>query len=109
MFILCLAYAWLLSDYNRGTESHRAELVAVATEAPKKAAKHHTPIAATADGSTRYVAVAGDTVRRLARRFLGANTKTNRDAIIAMNPSLRKNPNNVKIGMTYVIPQRAKS
>jgi len=67
------------------------------------------PAAPTADGPTKYVAVAGDTVSGLAHRFLGSNNKANLAAIIALNPSLQQNPNNVTIGKTYLIPRRTKS
>lgn len=61
----------------------------------------------TATASLRaYKAVSGDTVSRLAGRFLGANTRTNRQAIIDANPSLQKNVNRIIVGQTYFIPVR---
>jgi nucleoid-associated protein YgaU len=58
----------------------------------------------TANGMAEYKADAGDTVSRLAAKFLGANTKANRDLIIAANPSLKDNPDKIIVGRTYMIP-----
>jgi LysM repeat protein len=60
--------------------------------------------AATLAGGKAYKAQAGDTLSKLAGRFMGGNTKANRDAIIAANPSLQKNPDVVVAGKTYIIP-----
>ena len=35
---------------------------------------------------------------------MGGNTKANRDALVAANPSLQQNANMVIVGRTYVIP-----
>lgn len=51
-----------------------------------------------------YVAVSGDNVARMARRFLGADTKANRDLIIAANDVLKRDPTKVVVGKTYRIP-----
>ncbi len=51
-----------------------------------------------------YVAQSGDSVSRMASRLLGANTKTNRQAIIDANPSLQDDPDVVIVGQTYSIP-----
>jgi len=51
-----------------------------------------------------YEAVVGDTVSKMATRFLGANTKPNRDAIINANPSLKDAPDKIIVGQTYKIP-----
>ena len=40
----------------------------------------------------------------MAGRFMGGNSKANRDAIVSANPSLKSNPNNLIVGKTYVIP-----
>ncbi len=52
----------------------------------------------------QYKAEANDSVSSMARKFLGANTKPNRDAIIAANPSLQQNPDLIIAGKTYLIP-----
>jgi len=49
-------------------------------------------------------AAPGDTLSRLAARYMGANSKANRDAIIQANPSLQKDPNKILADQTYVIP-----
>lgn len=55
-------------------------------------------------GGQEYKAEAGDSVSRMAQKFYGSNTKTHRDAIVAANPSLQKNPDRVIVGHTYMIP-----
>jgi nucleoid-associated protein YgaU len=62
---------------------------------------------APATGQRTYKIVEGDTVSKLAGRFMGGNTKANRDAIIRANPSLQRNPDVVVVGQTYVIPATA--
>lgn len=56
------------------------------------------------NGFREYRAVEGDTVSRMASRFLGENTPANRDLIVRANPSLQKNPDIVVSGRTYNIP-----
>lgn len=51
----------------------------------------------------------GDNLSKLAARYLGSNTKANRDAIIRVNPSLQANPNIVVVGKVYNIPTPAAS
>jgi nucleoid-associated protein YgaU len=58
-------------------------------------------------GKQHYVAQAGDTLNKMAARLMGANTKANRAAIIAANPSLKQNPDRVTVGASYVIPGAA--
>jgi nucleoid-associated protein YgaU len=53
---------------------------------------------------TKYVAAEGDTLNKLAGRFLGGNTKVNRDAIMAANPFMKGDPNRIIVGRTYIIP-----
>ncbi|HWE03177.1 MAG TPA: LysM peptidoglycan-binding domain-containing protein [Tepidisphaeraceae bacterium] len=65
------------------------------------------PTPPTVNGARQYVAVPGDTLSKLAGRFLGVNTKTNRDAIVAVNPALKQNPNNIIVGRTYLIPGKS--
>jgi nucleoid-associated protein YgaU len=60
--------------------------------------------AALPPGAKQYKAEAGDSVSRLAARFLGGNTTANRNAIIAANPTLQKNPDIIVSGRTYVMP-----
>ena len=51
----------------------------------------------------KYVAQTGDTVAGLAGNLLGADTKTNRNSIIADNTSLQQDPNHLVAGQTYTI------
>jgi nucleoid-associated protein YgaU len=74
--------------------------------------KSNSPPAA--GGSTlvagkKYTALAGDTVSKMAGRFMGGNTQANRDAIQRANPTLAKNINNVVIGHVYIIPEASGS
>jgi LysM repeat protein len=52
----------------------------------------------------QYKAEDGDTVSRMAAKFLGENTRDNRQAIIDANPSLQEDPDRVIVGKSYVIP-----
>ncbi len=58
----------------------------------------------TATSGREYRAVSGDNLNRIAAKMPGGNTKANRDAIIAANPSLKANPNLIVAGRTYVLP-----
>jgi nucleoid-associated protein YgaU len=51
-----------------------------------------------------YEAVAGDTLSKMAGRFMGSNSKANRQAIIDANPSLKDAPDKVIAGHEYNIP-----
>jgi LysM repeat protein len=67
------------------------------------------PPAAGSTAPSRYKAAEGDTVSRMAAKFLGGNTRANRQAIIDANPSLQEDPNRVIVGHSYVIPARGES
>jgi LysM repeat protein len=62
------------------------------------------PIAPAVAANRSYVAVSGDSVSKMAARFLGSSTKTTRNLIIQANPSLQQNPDMVVAGQTYIIP-----
>jgi nucleoid-associated protein YgaU len=51
-----------------------------------------------------YTAEPGDSLSKIALKALGANTRANRAAIIALNPSLKENPNMIVVGRVYAIP-----
>lgn len=55
-------------------------------------------------GPFEYKAEQGDTLSKLAGKYLGGNTKTNRELIVRANPSLKDNPDKIVVGHTYVIP-----
>ncbi len=55
-------------------------------------------------GPRKYTAQSGDTLSHMAARFMGGNTKANRDAIIKANASLAEDPNKIIAGRVYVIP-----
>ena len=56
-----------------------------------------------ASGEVQYIAREGDTVSQLAIALLGSDSKENRAAVIAANPSLQSNPDRVLEGYTYSI------
>ncbi len=51
-----------------------------------------------------YKAEPGDSLSKIAMKVMGSGNKTNRDAIVALNPSLQANPDRVIVGRTYRIP-----
>jgi nucleoid-associated protein YgaU len=60
-------------------------------------------------GIREYKAEAGDSLSRIAARLLGANTKTNRQAIIKLNASLQQDPDKVVVGQKYLVPAAAEA
>jgi nucleoid-associated protein YgaU len=60
-------------------------------------------------GPKQYRAEDGDTVSRMALKFLGGNTRANREAIINANPSLQDDPDKVIVGKMYKIPVRGQA
>ena len=87
-------------------EAFKEEIVQVGSDGAPKSEPTKPTIAAAAlpPGARHYKAAAGDTLSRMASRFLGSDTKANRDAILAVNPTLQKNPDIIVLGRTYVIP-----
>ena len=55
----------------------------------------------------QHKAEVGDSLSRMASRFMGSDTKANRDAIIKANPTLEANPDMIIAGRTYSIPVTA--
>lgn len=86
--------------------AHGEEIVSAGAAPGGTPPANPNPPPPTVNGARQYVAVSGDTLSKLAGRFLGGNTRANRSAIIALNPSLKQNPNNVIVGKTYMIPPR---
>ena len=58
----------------------------------------------TTTAAREYKAAAGDTLSRLAGQLPGGNVKANREAVVALNPTLQKDPNKVIVGRTYLLP-----
>jgi nucleoid-associated protein YgaU len=76
---------------------------------PRNNGQDHPPAPPTTDdrastGGKQYTAEAGDSVSKMASKLMGGNTKTNREALIAANATLKQNPNNVIVGKVYTIP-----
>jgi nucleoid-associated protein YgaU len=55
-------------------------------------------------GPSKYKAQPGDSVSRMAAKFLGSSSVENRQAIVDANPSLQDDPDRVIVGQSYVIP-----
>ena len=68
--------------------------VADATPADNQSAEadYKPSVRVTPDGTLQYVARTGDTLSQLAVAFLGADSKINRDAVVAANESLQADP-----------------
>jgi nucleoid-associated protein YgaU len=62
----------------------------------------NTPVAVA--GPSKYKAQPGDSVSRMAAKFLGSSSVENRQAIVDANPSLQDDPDRVIVGQSYVIP-----
>jgi LysM repeat protein len=72
------------------------------TVTPQPGTTRNTPLAA--NNAREYKAQPGDTLSRIASLLPGGNTKANRDAVVALNPALAKDPNKVIAGRTYLLP-----
>ena len=51
-----------------------------------------------------YKAQPGDSLSKLASKYLGSASKANREAIVRANPSLQQNPDKIVAGRTYYLP-----
>jgi hypothetical protein len=80
------------------TDEQAQPIAAAATVDTAKAVKPDS------DRVLKYTAKPGDSVSALAAGLLGADSKTNRDAIIGENKSLQNDPDRVISGKTYKIP-----
>jgi nucleoid-associated protein YgaU len=69
-----------------------------------QAPQQQNPSPAPAQSPKQYRALDGDTVSRMAAKFLGSNSRSNRQAIIDANPSLQDDPDRVVVGKLYTIP-----
>ena len=91
------------SDVAQVAQQHNETLVTVTpTGQPQPLPTSTAPPAASAGKD--YIAEPGDSVSKMASKLLGANTKTNREAIIRANPTLQQDPNMVVVGKSYKIP-----
>lgn len=54
-----------------------------------------------------YKAQTGDSLGKIAARFFGRSTPATCDAIVALNPSLKKDRSRILVGATYLIPADA--
>jgi nucleoid-associated protein YgaU len=55
-------------------------------------------------GMKEYTAEPGDSLSKIAQKFLGSGGKAARDSIVKANPSLQDNPDLIVAGRTYKIP-----
>lgn len=75
---------------------------------PRNTSPHTTSPAGTGAAAYRQIkAEEGDTVSKLAAKYLGANNKATREAIIKANPSMTVDGHLVFAGHTYLIPLAA--
>ncbi|MDQ3440130.1 MAG: LysM domain-containing protein [Planctomycetota bacterium] len=81
--------------------------VAAAVAAAPAQSERTPMVSIDASGGTTYVARDGDTISQLAIALLGADSKANRDAIVAANGSLQSNPDRVLTGQAYSIASSA--
>ncbi len=89
---------------------HGMELMALDGKSGNTAANNETPReSAIANGAKvkEYIALPGDSLSRIAARQMGASTPANQSAIIALNPSLQKDPGRILAGVKYLIPADA--
>ena len=97
---------------NGGTNDAAISSPAAASATPQENATSVKPASdIKADGAAtgprmKYTAQPGDTVSTLAANLLGADTKANRDGIIAGNTSLQEDPNRLIAGKSYTIVAR---
>ncbi len=86
------------------------ELIDTKSAAQAAAAEMASTPAATIPNSAKvreYLAVPGDSLSKIAKAQLGSNSQANRDAIIALNPSLQKDADRVIEGSKYLLPADA--
>ena len=83
--------------------SHSGDLAPVGINHPDQP-KPLAPQPGVQAGYRQIKAEESDTVTRLASKYLGGNTKANRDAIIKANPSMTPDGHLVIAGHTYLIP-----
>ncbi len=57
-----------------------------------------------ANNVREYKAQPGDSLSRIAALLPGGNTKSNRDAVVKLNPALQKDPNKIIAGRNYLLP-----
>ncbi|MGA2497768.1 MAG: LysM domain-containing protein [Tepidisphaeraceae bacterium] len=74
------------------------------TDPPADPPHHDDPEITLPPGTALYEAKPGDTVSRLAAKFLGSNTNANRDKLISLNQTLKANPNKIVVGEVYIVP-----
>jgi hypothetical protein len=76
---------------------------ATASPSPETQADANKRIKWGAGQKLAYTAVEGDTLSNVAGGLFGSDTKKNREAVMAANPSLQADPDRVLIGKTYLI------
>jgi len=85
------------SELSKVAEAHGEQLVSADGSKPA------------AGSAQTYVAQPGDSLSRIAAKFFGSGTKSNRDLIVKANPSLQGNENMIIAGKTYQIPAAGKA
>lgn len=86
------------------TARHYNEEIVAISNGNQQSDTNSAALKPTPAGNKEYKAQPGDTLSKMAGRFLGGNTKANRDALVKANPSMQRNPDVVVAGRTYLIP-----
>ncbi|HZN69670.1 MAG TPA: LysM peptidoglycan-binding domain-containing protein [Tepidisphaeraceae bacterium] len=81
---------------------HGEELVTVGPDGTPQPRPQQTGVPMTP--LREYKAQTGDSLSRIAARFMGSASKANRDAIVRANPSLHQQPDRIIEGRVYLIP-----
>ncbi len=81
---------------------HGEELVPL--DSNGRAIASNTSKTASKSGMIDYKVEAGDSLSKIAAKVMGTNSRANREAIIAANPSLKENPDRIVVGKTYHVP-----
>ena len=95
---------------QRLVDQHKDDLVTIGNNKPPvgiSGTPGPTPSGGTPIAGRQIKAEEGDTVTKLALKYMGANTRANRDAIIKANPSMTPDGHLVISGRTYIIPGAA--
>jgi hypothetical protein len=114
VLVTLVVLVWVVARNQRNTIKTEAAIVPVAaaqTAPPAKIevivlpAPQPAPVPVVEnDGASKHVAQSGETVTSLATDLLGKDSKTNRDAIINANSSLKADPDHLVAGKAYRIP-----
>lgn len=97
-----------VNELSAEAQKHNEPIVSASNGKPVGISNPRTGVELVARPEGRQVvAEENDTVSKFASKYMGANTKANREAIIRANPSVGPDGSKVFAGKTYVIPAPA--